>query len=249
MSKFRTDNLNTSWDNTLTYEKTINDDHNFKAMVGYSYRVQTTDYLNASASGLVDLPEINQSYLFLSLGSTDSYAVTASDGGSRTVQIGYMSRLNYDYKHKYLLNVTMRADGSSRFPSNNRWGYFPSVGMGWVLSQEPFLQAVPAISFLKLRAGWGLLGNDNIPSNIYNPRIDNSDYRSVIFGSSQNSGNGALSHAVTVTQSYNPNLKWETVNETNIGLEYCHTQQPFDRIHGLVPKDDHQCHFLYHSLR
>ncbi|MDP4276473.1 MAG: TonB-dependent receptor [Bacteroidota bacterium] len=219
LSKSRTDNLNTSWDNTLTYEKTINEDHNFKAMVGYSYRIQTTDYLSASATGLVDLPEINQSYLFLTLGSTDSYAVSASDGGSKTVQIGYMSRLNYDYKHKYLLNFTMRADGSSKFPSNNRWGYFPSVGTGWVISQEPFMKDLSGINFLKLRAGWGLLGNDNIPSNIYSPVVDNSNYRSVIFGSTQNSGNGAVSHAATVTQSYNPNLKWEMVNETNIGLD------------------------------
>ncbi|MDD2612293.1 MAG: TonB-dependent receptor [Bacteroidales bacterium] len=219
MSKSRGDNLNTSWDNTLTYETTIHKDHNIKAMVGYSYRIQTYDNLYASASGLVDLPEINQSFLFLSLGKTDSYAIQASDGGGKTVQIGYMSRLNYDYKHKYLLNVTMRADGSSRFPSDNRWGYFPSVGMGWVISQEPFMQNFPAINFLKLRGGWGLLGNDNIPSNIYNPVVDNSDYRSVIFGSDQNSGNGAVSHAATVSQSYNPNLKWETVDETNIGLD------------------------------
>lgn len=219
MSKSRNDNLNTSWDNTLTYEKTINNDHNIKAMIGYSYRVQTTDYLSASATGLVDLPKINQSFLFLSLGSTDSYAVTASDNGGKTVQIAYMGRLNYDYKNKYLLNVTMRADGSSKFPSNNRWGYFPSVGMGWVVSQEPFMQNVPEVNFLKLRAGWGLLGNDNIPSNIYSPIIDNSNYRSVIFGSDQNSGNGAVSHAATVTQSYNPNLKWETVDEKNVGLD------------------------------
>lgn len=219
MSKSRNDNLNMSWDNTITFEKTFHHDHNFKAMAGYSYRVQTNDALSASATGLVDLPAITQSFLFLSLGKTDTYAVQASDGGSKETQIAYMGRINYDYKHKYLANITMRADGSSKFPSNNRWGYFPSVGLGWVISQESFMQDVKVFNFLKLRAGWGLLGNDNIPSNIYRPVVDNSDYRSVIFGSDQNSGNGAVSHAATVTQSYNPNLKWETVNETNIGLE------------------------------
>ncbi len=219
MSKSRSDNLNMSWDNTLTFEKTFSQDHNFKAMAGYTYRVQTTDGLSASATGLVDLPAINQSFLFLSLGKTDTYAIQASDYGSKEVQIGYMGRLNYDYKHKYLLNLTMRADGSSKFPSDNRWGYFPSVGMGWVISQEGFMENQKWLNFLKLRAGWGLLGNDNIPPNIYRPVIDNGDYRSVIFGPGQNSGNGALSHAATIMQSYNPNLKWETVNETNIGVE------------------------------
>jgi TonB-linked SusC/RagA family outer membrane protein len=219
MSKSRNDNLNTSWDNTLTFEKTFNRDHNLKAMAGYTYRIQTTDYLSASATGLVDLPAINQSFLFLSLGKTDTYAIQASDDGSKEVQIAYMGRLNYDYKHKYLLNVTMRADASSKFPSYNRWGYFPSLGLGWVVSQESFMQDQKWLNFLKLRAGWGLLGNDNIPPNIYRAIVDNGDYRSVIFGPNQNSGNGAVSHAATVTQSYNPDLKWETVNETNIGVE------------------------------
>ena len=219
LSKNRTDNLNMAWDNTLTFEKTFYRDHNVKVMAGYTYRVQTTDGLYASATGLVDLPAINQSFLFLSLGKTDTYAVQASDGGSKEVQIGYMGRVNYDFKHKYLVNLTMRTDGSSKFPSNNRWGYFPSVGLGWVISQESFMENVKSINFLKLRAGWGLLGNDNIPANIYRPVVDNSDYRSIIFGTNQNSGSGSLSHSATISQSYNPNLKWETVNETNVGLE------------------------------
>lgn len=219
MSKSRNDNLNTSWDNTLTFEKTFARDHNVKVMGGYSYRIKNADALNASATGLVDLPAINQSFLFLSLGKTDTYAVQASDGGSKMVQIAYMGRINYDYKHKYLMNLTMRADGSSQFPSNNRWGYFPSVGLGWVISQEPFMQDIKSINFLKIRAGWGMLGNDNIPANIYRPMVDNSDYRSVIFGPDQNSGNGGVSHAATVTQSYNPNLKWEVSKEANIGIE------------------------------
>lgn len=219
LSKSRNDNLNSSWDNTLTFEKTLNNDHTIKAMVGYSYRVQTTDGLSASATGLVDLPQINQSFLFLSLGKTSTYAVQASDGGTKAVQIAYMGRLNYDYKHKYLVNATMRSDGSSRFPSNNRWGYFPSVGLGWVVSQEHFMQNIKSIDFLKLRASWGMLGNDNIPANIYRSVVDNGDYRSVTFGPDQNSGNGAISHAATISQSFNPNLKWEMVKETNIGLD------------------------------
>ncbi len=219
MTKSRTEDTNKSWDNMLTFEKMFNHGHNLKVMLGYTYRVQTTDYLYGYASGLEGLPEINQSYLFLSLSETDDYASTASDDGSKEVQIGYMGRINYDYKSKYLANLTMRADGSSKFPKSNRWGYFPSVGLGWIISEEPFMKKYTAIDFFKLRASWGLLGNDNVPSNIYVPEIDDSNYRSVIFGSSQNSGDGSLSHAATITSSYNPDLKWEVVNETNIGLD------------------------------
>jgi len=219
MSKTRGQNNNTSWDNTITFEKTFHQHHHLKWMVGYSYRQQTTDNLYASASGLIALPKINASFLFLSIGSTDNYAVQASDDGSKEVQLSYISRLTYDYLHKYLLNVSFRADGSSKFPMNNRWGYFPSFGVGWVMSEEPFMKSISAINFLKLRGGWGLLGNDNIPSNIYRPTVNTDDYHSVIFGPDQNSGNGPVSHAATITQSFNPYLKWEVVSQTDVGLE------------------------------
>ncbi|HKI44284.1 MAG TPA: TonB-dependent receptor [Balneolales bacterium] len=218
LSKGTSDNLNTSWDNILTYTNSINNKHNFTVMAGYTYRVQTTDYLSGSARGLVDLPVINQSYLFLTLGKTPDYSVDASDGGSKKVQIGFMGRVNYNYMHRYLLNVTMRADGSSNFPKNNRWGYFPSVGVGWVISDENFMQNIPLISLLKIRAGWGSLGNDNIPPNLY--QLTTSNANPVIFGPDQNTGNGPVSPAVTITKSFNPNLKWEVVNETNIGLDF-----------------------------
>ena len=217
LTKSTYNNLNTSWDNILTYEKTINRDHNLKVMAGYSYCEITTDNLSVVADDIVDLPEINQSFLFLTLGKGPKYAVTASDGGSKTVQIGYMGRLNYDYKHRYLLNVTMRADASSKFPSHNRWGYFPSVGLGWVLSEEEFMKDFSAIDFLKVRAGWGLLGNGNIPSNLY--QFTTSNGTPVIFGPSQNGGEGQISNAVTITNSFNPDLRWEVVDETNIGVD------------------------------
>ncbi len=217
ITKSTSNNLNTSWDNILTYELNLNQIHNIKAMAGYSYREQTTDYLSATADNIVDLPEISQSFLFLTIGKGTGYAVKADDGGSRKVQIGYMGRLNYDFKHKYLLNVTMRADGSSIFPETNRWGYFPSVGLGWVASEESFIKNISAINFLKLRVGWGLLGNDNIPSNLY--QLTTSGGSPVIFGPDQNGGTGLVSPAVTISKSFNPDLQWEVVNETNIGFD------------------------------
>ncbi len=217
LSKSSSNNMALSWDNTLTYDKTFARDHSLKLMVGYSYRESKTNSLTGSAEDIIDIPEINQSYLFLSIGKGSKYVMKVSDSGSKIVQIGYLGRINYDYKHRYLLNATLRADASSKFPSNNRRGYFPSVGLGWVISEEPFMQN-SGIDFMKLRAGWGLLGNDNIPSNLYQPSTSNGT--SIIFGPNQNLGTASnVSSAVTVGKQFNSNLRWEVVNETNIGLD------------------------------
>lgn len=154
LSKSSSNNMAISWDNTVTYEKTFGEGHSVKAMAGYTYREAKTNSLSGSAEDIIDIPEINQSFLFLSIGKGAKYTMKVSDSGSRVVQIGYLGRINYDYKHRYLLNVTMRADASSKFPSHNRRGYFPSVGLGWIVSEEAFMQN-SGIDFLKVRAGWG----------------------------------------------------------------------------------------------
>lgn len=217
LSKSINNDMSLSWDNTLTYDKIFRDAHSFKVMLGYSYRESKTDYLMGSAEGIADIPAINQSYLFLTIGKEANYTMKVSDTGSRVVQIGYLARLNYDYKHRYLANLTFRADASSKFPAHNRRGYFPSVGLGWVISEEPFMKD-SKIDFLKLRLGWGLLGNDNIPSNLY--QLSTSKGTSIMFGPDQNSGLGSnVSNAVSVTKQYNPNLRWEVVDETNVGID------------------------------
>lgn len=218
LSKTTSTNINLTWDNTLSYTRSFEDKHNFKFMVGYTYRENTYDYLNGVANDIVDLPEINPSFLFLTIGKASTTStLVASDGGSRYTQLGYMGRINYDYNGKYLVNVTMRSDASSKFPASNRRGYFPSVGVGWVLSEEKFLKNIAQINFLKLRAGWGLLGNSNIPSNLY--QLTTSNGTPVIFGPDQNSGTGAVSPSINIKTSFNPNLKWEVVDETNIGFD------------------------------
>lgn len=217
LSKSASNDMALSWDNTLTYEKTFRKDHSLKVMLGYSYRETKTNSLTGSAEDLIDIPDINQSYLFLTIGKGTDYAMKVSDSGNRIVQIGYLGRVNYDYKHRYLLNFTMRSDASSKFPKHNRRGFFPSVGLGWVISEEPFMKN-SGIDFMKLRAGWGLLGNDNIPSNLY--QLSTSNGTSVIFGPEQNLGtSNNVSSAVTVNKLFNPDLRWEVIDETNIGLD------------------------------
>jgi TonB-linked SusC/RagA family outer membrane protein len=218
LRKTNTTNTVLSWDNIVTYSKSFNNLHHLKVMAGYTYREFSSNYLSGFANNLVDLPDINSSFLFLTIGNaSNTSTIVATDGGSKVVQVGYLGRVNYDYKNKYLLNVTMRSDASSKFPANNRWGYFPSVGLGWVLTQEEFMKNISSVDFLKFRAGWGLLGNANIPSSLYQPTI--SGGTSVIFGPEQNTGTGPISPSYNISSSFNPNLKWEVVEETNIGFD------------------------------
>lgn len=217
LSKSASNNMALSWDNTLTYDKVFYKDHSLKVMLGYSYRESKTHSLSGSAEDIIDIPDINQSYLFLTIGKGQNYVMRASDSGSKIVQIGYLGRINYDYKHRYLFNFTMRSDASSKFPKHNRRGFFPSVGLGWVISEEPFMKD-SGIDFMKLRAGWGLLGNDNIPSNLY--QLSTSNGTSLIFGPEQNLGtSNNVSSAVTVNKLFNPDLRWEVIDETNVGLD------------------------------
>lgn len=215
LTKYANDKNSFSWDNILSFENSFGK-HNFKLMAGYSYREQIFNNLSAKATDIVELPEISQSFLFLTLGKGPQYAMSVSDDGGKQVQIGYLARINYDYNQKYLLNATIRVDGSSMFPKKNRWGYFPSLGLGWVISKEDFMRN-SGIDFLKLRVGWGLLGNDRIPSNLYQMTVGNG--APIIFGPSQNTGDGQVFNTSSITQSFNPNLLWEVVDETNVGLD------------------------------
>lgn len=219
LDKNRTQSLNTYWDNTLTYTKTIADNHHLKVMLGTSYQEETWNTLNAHVEGLKDLPAINESYLFLTMPKIDNlWGSSNSDNGDKTVAHSYLGRLTYDYKEKYLLTATFRNDISSKFPVQNRSAFFPSIGAGWVLTSEDFMKSTK-IDYLKLRANWGRMGNGVIPSNIYVPTITTDNYRALIFGSAQNSGSGQVSSIGTVTQFYNSNLRWETVSEFDAGVD------------------------------
>ena len=128
--------------------------------------------------------------------------------------MSYFGRLNYNYKDKYLLNTTFRADGSSNFDEQNRWGYFPSISAGWVVSKEDFLQSSELISFLKLRASWGQVGNQNAGAFQYLAPItfSNTNYS---FGGEE----GVLTPGAYPSRLANPSLIWETSEQTNLGVD------------------------------
>ena len=193
-------------DNTLTYSDPIGA-HSFTAMLGPSTRMQYSAWLNGRRSSV---PDFDAASRYLVNGSYKNQE--SSDGAGRYNGLSFFARGTYNYKEKYLATVTVRADGSSKY--QDKWGVFPSVGLGWNISDEPFMKGASSwLSFLKLRASWGMLGNDNVPANDINIAGRSGVDASALFGETLVDGVGAQ----TVFQNY---LKWEVVTETNVGADF-----------------------------
>lgn len=207
-------NNNTLVENTLTYKFKINS-HDFNVMAGHSYqRLMLTSrgwyYQNFPING------IEPQYQIPAAGAANQ---TTSIIANKNELQSWFGRVNYDYKDKYLLTATLRADGSSKFGENNRYGIFPSVAAGWNISKEEFLANVSTISNLKLRASWGRTGNQEIPS-----KITKRSYKADSNGTAQatyplnDSGNYPV--GVYLVRVDNPDLQWEVTTQTNIGLDF-----------------------------
>src|SRR5262249_24452183 len=135
-------------------------DHSIKVLVGQGAQEYRFYTLSASVQNVP--PGSGSQYLSLGTAST----ANVSDGGSLDRVSSYFGRVNYSYQDKYLLTATMRADGSSKFSEANRWGYFPSVGVGWILTKEKFMQDQKIFDNLKLKGSWGKIGNMSVPANL-----------------------------------------------------------------------------------
>src|SRR5690606_20084656 len=157
-------------------------------------------------------------HAWLSNATNRNDAARISLGGApddKDKRMSYFTRLNYNYKGTYLLNATFRADGSSRFAQGNRWGYFPSISLGWVATNESFMESTKSwLDFLKFRASWGQVGNQNIPAFRYMAVVNyiNANY---IFGNQE----GVLTPATYPYRLSNANLKWETSEQLNLGFD------------------------------
>jgi TonB-linked SusC/RagA family outer membrane protein len=192
--------VNQIWDNVLTYNETFGD-HNITAMAGMSYRDEAYDRLTATGVGFPD----QSKYLWYIHQAQNIPTDLVDDAANRYYGLSYFGRVAYNFRDKYLLYGTYRADGSSKY--QQKWGYFPSVGLGWVLSEEDFLSQNGFIDFLKLRASWGKLGNDKINAS------SGSNVTSAILTAF---GDVLASGEVTAnTFSY---LNWEVATEWNFGL-------------------------------
>nr|WP_235832230.1 TonB-dependent receptor [Aquirufa rosea] len=197
---------NLSWlnENTVTYTKTLLEDHKFEILGGYTsqYFRQESSQIQADTYADDRLPTI-QGGININRGATVS-------GVQEWGLISYLARLNYNYKGKYLLNAAIRSDGSSRFGANNRWGIFPSIGAGWVVSDEAFMQDIPAVSFMKIRASLGEIGNNNIGNYTHYALINNTV--NGVFGNT-------VAPGASVSSLANPNLGWEKTRQFDLGLD------------------------------
>ncbi|RZK58143.1 MAG: TonB-dependent receptor [Pedobacter sp.] len=188
-----------------SYEDTFSNAHYFKIMAGYNYEESTYKRLAAQRNGIIfeDATDLN-----LALGQ----AITTGGGYEKWNVFGGFSRLNYAFKDRYLLEVNARYDGSSKFPSDQRFGFFPSVSAGWRIAGEPFWKVSPKfISDLKIRGSYGSLGNGNIGSYLFQENFSISQ-SSIILGGvkPQRTGQpGVLPDGLT----------WETSTTSNIGLD------------------------------
>lgn len=195
---------NWSWDNVLTYKDKFGQ-HGVGAMVGYSMRQDNYSMLQGTVSGV---PEGKEEYWYIVNG--DKETASSTDGGTRYRSQSVFTRLNYDYAGKYLLMFTFRADGTSKY--QEKWGYFPSVGGAWVISSEDFMANQNVFDYMKLRASWGKLGNDNVAAS--------DGFASVITGLAASGVFGSTTYPGFKNTSYYSWLKWEVVTETNVGLQF-----------------------------
>lgn len=192
-------------DNVLSYNDKAGES-SFSVLVGQSTRTEFSSWLNGISR---NVPFFDDQSLYLNTGSSRNREVY--DGAGRYNGLSFFARGTYNYSDKYLATLTFRADGSSKY--QEKWGYFPSAGIGWIISNEEFMKGQNLFQNLKFRASWGLLGNDNVPANSAEITGSSGVGASGVFGDNLIDGQGAQ----TVKQNY---LKWEVVNEYNAGIDF-----------------------------
>jgi TonB-linked SusC/RagA family outer membrane protein len=192
-----TQSLHYTTNNYFNYKKTFADVHNLDVVAGMSYEDESFDFSEADAQ---EFP--SDAYKKLSAGASKTGATSTS---TTDILVSYFVRANYKFDEKYLLDLSDRIDGSSRFGSNNRYGSFPAASVGWVLSEEKFLQNNKFFNFLKIKAGYGETGNNEIPDFASRGLYTYAAY-------------GGQAGQVP-SQLPNANLKWETTQGTDIGFE------------------------------
>lgn len=215
------DNSNYQLETYLSYDKTIADVHKLNAMAGYSYSKYVYEGFGASRSGFD-----TDSFLYNNLGAGNDYRkddVYSNKGEARLAS--FYGRLNYSFNSKYMLTATMRADGSSRFGANHKWGYFPSAALGWRVSEEAFMKDIEWLDNLKVRIGYGVTGNqDGI-----------GEYKSLALlgaggGGYYDAATGTWKATYSPSQNANPDLKWESTAQYNVGIDFA----VMNRIHGTI---------------
>lgn len=204
-----------------TFEDTWKDAHHFTAMAGFNY--ETQDYKRVYAQGQNILSNNLSDLDLVGPDESGNNVTTVSGGQSAYALAGIFARVNYDYRGKYLFEVSGRYDGSSRFAKGSRWGFFPSASVGWRMSEEPWLDPNhKAVSNLKLRASVGSLGNQNVSDFQYLRVISISNLNNISFGGDSKDKYSSIS---------SPNasdLTWETSRQYNLGIDASFLQNRLD---------------------
>ncbi len=214
LQKKNSQQTNLSWNGFFNYVKDIND-NSINATIGseiQQFESDNTDATRYNIPSSSDLMYFNQ--------SQEPVKFNLIDGAGLDRLESFFARANYSYKSKYLLTATIRADGNSKFSADNQWGYFPSFSAGWNVKEEGFMENVDLINRLKVRAGWGEVGNANAVSSWSYLSLMKSDYN-YSFGGLPVQG----SKAAVIS---NPNLKWEVSSQINGGVDLTLIDQKLD---------------------
>ncbi|MCC9019730.1 SusC/RagA family TonB-linked outer membrane protein [Flavobacterium lipolyticum] len=192
---------------TLSYEKSLGK-HNFKALAGYTYQQTKRDFYTVQGTGF-DNEDPSQRYLL-----NAKLVQQVEAGMSEEIISSYVGRLNYDFNQKYLISGIIRRDGTSKLTSDNRWKVYPSVSAGWLISEEGFMKSIdPLVSNLKLRASWGQIGNlGNLGPYQFSVPLTQTQ---ALIGSSP-----VISYGYSESELSNPNLRWESSEQSNVGLDF-----------------------------
>lgn len=211
LSEGRTSEQNLVWNNTADFQQKLGDtkQHLASVLIGMEAIDNRINHLGASARNFLrtnPLFRYFENNVNSELGDIGVSGITTSWG-----LLSYFAQAGYSYDSKYIINTSVRRDGSSRFGKNNRWGTFPAVSLAWNVSREKFMEALPLVSHLKVRASWGQLGNQEIGVYPYSSLVQTGQFV-YPFG-------GNIVTGATIVETGNDNIKWETTTQTDLGFE------------------------------
>ncbi|MFZ2286371.1 MAG: TonB-dependent receptor [Bacteroidales bacterium] len=216
--KGSSDNLNWLWENTISYRNVFRDIHSLDLVAGYTMQESTSEFMGMPGENVLrdgqDFWYISPSYIYDPANNVNTIQSISNgvDAGLYYSMISYLFRANYSLNNKYIATVTFRRDGSSKFTKENRFSNFPSFALGWNIGNEDFMKSVEAVSKLKLRASWGIIGNEKISYYDRYARVQSSII--AVLGNPD-----APIPAATYGKSGNPDLKWESTTQLDVGAE------------------------------
>ncbi len=216
--KGSSDNMNWLWENTVSYRNTFADIHSVDLVAGFTMQESSSEFTSIPGENVLrdgqDFWYISPSYIYDPANNVNTIQSISNgvDAGLYYSMMSYLFRTNYTLNNKYIVTVTFRRDGSSKFTKENRFSNFPSLAVGWNIGNEDFMKPVDWISKLKLRASWGIIGNEKISYFDRYARVQSSII--AVLGNPD-----APVPAATYGKSGNPDLKWESTTQTDIGAE------------------------------